>query len=64
MAHDPKKVPDPSADCPRCHYWEQHAEEHAARRRASAPDWPLGIDQAKAAEILTTAFPQKQYSRG
>ena len=64
MAHDPKKVPDPSPTCPRCHYWELNAEENAARRRAAAPDWPLGIDQGKAQDILNRAFPQKQRSYG
>lgn len=51
-------APDASHDCPRCRYWEQHAEEHAARRRAAAPDWPLGIDQGKALDILVKAFPR------
>lgn len=61
MAHDPKKVPDASPSCPRCHYWEQTAEVRALRKFDA---WPLGIDQAKAAEILATAFPQRQRSHG
>jgi hypothetical protein len=62
MAHDPKKVPDPSPTCPRCHYWEQTAE--ARFQRTAGNQWPLGIDQGKAADILTKAFPQKQRSYG
>ena len=60
--HDPKKVPDASPDCPRCHYWASKAEELSARARAAAPAYPNGIDQAIAAEILTKAFPQRPRS--
>jgi hypothetical protein len=64
-SHDSKKVPDPSSTCPRCHHFEQTA---AARevpdRMAGASGFPRGIDQNKAAEILTKAFPQKQRSYG
>lgn len=60
MAHDPKKVPDPSPTCPRCHYFEQTRETRP--ERSLAVPFPLGIDQGKAQEILTRAFPQKQRS--
>lgn len=63
MAHNPKDVPDASATCPRCRYWEQHASEHVPINKAKG-DWPLGIDQVKAQEILNRAFPQKQRSYG
>lgn len=53
-----KKAPDPSHDCPRCHYYEQSA---SARARRSWKDdrYPGGIDQEKAARILMTAFPPR-----
>ena len=57
------KAPDPSPTCPRCHYWEQHEASHVPIRAAKS-DWPLGIDQGMAQEILTRAFPQKQRSYG
>lgn len=48
-------APDPSPDCPRCHYWQLNAEVSLAR--AGTSEWPMGIDQHKALEILTAAFP-------
>lgn len=64
MTHEPKKVPDPAPDCPRCHYFER--QELANRRpdRVLESRYPGGIDQHKAVEILTRAFPQKQRSYG
>lgn len=56
------KIPDPSADCPRCHYWEQRAAAEAPRRNLNN-DWPLGIDQTKALDILTRAFPRAYGAR-
>jgi hypothetical protein len=61
MAHDPKKVPDASPVCPRCHYFEQTAQIRADRALPSA--WPLGIDQQKAMDILTAAFPDSYGKR-
>lgn len=55
------KIPDPSSDCPRCHYWERTAEVRA--QRTLRPAWPRGIDQAKAQELLNRAFPPKQRQR-
>lgn len=65
-AHDSKKVPDPSPDCPRCHYWEQKAaaEARTASDRVLTDEWPLGIDQNAAQELLNRAFPQKQRDYG
>lgn len=51
------KIPDPSPDCPRCHYWERTAETRAKRLMPNL--WPKGIDQQKAADLLTRAFPQR-----
>jgi len=62
MAHDPKKVPDPSPTCPRCHYFEQQLKDTPARDLGDS--FPLGIDQHKAQDILNRAFPQKQRSYG
>jgi hypothetical protein len=64
MAHDPKKVPDPSPTCPRCHYFEKAELADPGRRRVFESAWPLGIDQNKAQDLLTKAFPQKQRSYG
>jgi len=64
MAHDPKKVPDPSADCPRCHYFEQQELANRRQDRVMVPRYPGGIDQHKAAELLAKAFPQKQRTYG
>jgi hypothetical protein len=57
------KAPDASPTCPRCNYWAQHAADHVPIR-ASKGDWPRGIDQVKAQDILNRAFPQKQRSYG
>lgn len=54
-------APDPSADCPRCNYFRQHEKQLWVLRRET--DWPLGIDQGKALEILTRAFPKSYGSR-
>jgi hypothetical protein len=54
----PDKIPDASHDCPRCRYWERTAEARPDKVRFEA--WPMGIDQAKAVEILNKAFPPKQ----
>ncbi len=64
--HDPKRVPDPSKDCPRCHYFEQkaEAEDAQAAQRVLRDSWPLGIDQKAAQELLAKAFPQKQRTYG
>lgn len=61
MTHDPKKVPEPSATCPRCHYFEQSAQVRS--ERALADPWPLGIDQQKAMDILVKAFPRSYGQR-
>lgn len=62
--HDPKKVPDPSAACPRCHYFTQTESVREERRMAAKPAWPHGIDQQKALDILTKAFPKSYGARG
>jgi hypothetical protein len=51
-------VPDPAPDCPTCHYWEQRQARLAAEApRPLVSRWPNGIDQRKALDILTAAFP-------
>lgn len=62
-AHDSKKVPDPSPNCPRCHYWEQKLAAEAPGRPI-ASRYPNGIDQQVAVDILNRAFPQKQRNYG
>ncbi len=61
MAHDPKKVPDPSEGCPRCHYFER--TETVRSERTLAPRYPGGIDQTKALRILERAFPESYRGR-
>ena len=53
-------IPDAAPTCPRCHYWElkeQAEAKTAVRPRMGTHPYPLGIDQRKALDLLTRAFP-------
>lgn len=62
MTHEPKKVPDPSPSCPRCHYFERQELAAGQPERTLEPRYPHGINQQVAGDILAKAFPQKQRS--
>ena len=52
------KGPDPSPGCPRCHYFSQLDPSLEQRRRSFESQYPHGIDQQKALDLLVKAFPK------